>query len=316
MLIAFAVFGVWLAWLSNGARQQKLALAHLRPAGGMACDYAFAPGILPVWNAACEVAARGPEWLTPFFDIDIVANASHVRFESPNPAGCAVLTALCRLPYLEEISFVETQIEPDLILSLRELPNLRRLTIERIVVSEQTIEDISQLQTLKELCLKGSTISETDLLALARLRTLTQLDLTDARASWGDIWRLEQRLPECQITPSTRDHVYDLVFVELDDATVEAASGVRAIDRTDWPACWVNRLALQVSRVDPDGVLTLKARDKCKREHDAVRAWERGFDGTVHISHVGINEHGNQSVSLNAFTDTQCTICEIAPDGF
>jgi hypothetical protein len=312
VLLAVAVFCVWLAWLTNSARQQKTACARLKSSGGMPWDYAFIPGALPVW----EFAGREPEWLTPFFDIDLVASVTQVRFTLSTNLNCTVVETLRSLPRLDTVEVVDTPIEPNFIASLSQLPRLRRLRVKKTALSDQVIDEISRLHGLEEVSFEECRVNETSLPLLANLTRLERLDLTDTRVSLAAIWRLEELMSDCWITPSTFDRENELIDSRLNDSALTVATGIPTADRADWPSDFIDHLTLQISAIHPDGFLDVSNHSKCAIGHPSAvrRAWQKSFLGKVHVSHVHLNERGWQSVDLDDFADFQCTICEVSPD--
>lgn len=192
MLIVVAV-GVWLGWLANGARTQRLAVAEIRrPNNGGTIVYAEEMGSTPASafrrkpTPMTQVQSRVSwkwNWLRQELGRDYFDSVVVVRMNSPNAAKMA---AVGKLPSLRVLELIDTKDLRDADWS--SLKDLDRLELLRIYfpVTNAAVQYLTGMPRLRTLTLGGFPLDEA---AFRRLGELTQLEMLNLPGSkFQDEW--------------------------------------------------------------------------------------------------------------------------------
>lgn len=285
VLTAVTLVAVWLGWLSHGARQQREGRARLASLGGEVWGYSYPTSVEPLWHMTSRDnrVASFVAWFTSIVGVDFLTNVSEVRFLGPASVHPAAVTVLHSFPDLEAIEFVATKIEADAVPLLGQLSALRRITLNDVPLTPEIVDGLSELPMLDEVCFVGSAACDNDIATLARLRRPKRLDFSESRLSWGGIWQLEQRLPDCQIMPATSSHVNDIVVVF---AFIDGRGRLWPEHADGTPK---TRIGCSVVAIDGDGNLEIQGHNVYRWD---VWIYKVDIEGTVHVSEVGYGTHG------------------------
>ena len=180
MLIVVAS-GVWLGWLANGARTQRLAVAEIRRQNnGGTVMYAEEMGSTPASAFRLKPTLMTPVqasvsqkwlWLKQELGQDYFDSIVVVRMNSPNAAKMAALRKLPRLRVLELINTKDLR-EADWS-SLKDLERLELLVIY-FPVTNAAVQHLAGMPRLRTLTLGAFPLDEA---AFLRLGDLTQLQM-------------------------------------------------------------------------------------------------------------------------------------------
>jgi hypothetical protein len=311
MLLAVTVFCIWLAWLSNAARRQKDSVMRLRSLGGEV-SHAYASCLAPIWNDVADDphGCACVNLLISFVGIDLVTHVIDVKFGPNARLNRDAFSVLQSFPHLECIRIEGAAADGSDLSSFGELRSLRRLELANMLLTDDIAQRLSQWAGLDELCMVGAITTDASLPALSKLHNAKQLDLSRSQVSWAAIWRLEQLLPSCDITPSTASHENDVVVVMLraEDVNVQRESCAEHSVEAE-PRCRIGAYAVAI---DVDGKITLEAHKKVMWNN---QGYAMTLSGTVHITEVGIGQQGSPIVDSARLTNLRTTYCEFGVGG-
>lgn len=194
------VIAVWLGWLANSARTQRLALAALRPG----CSTRYAHHVDLMRSAGREVfstdATRivpwGFSWLHREIGHDYFDDVAAVQVWQPTPAKLKAIGHLSRLRILE-FKDPRTPLRDDDLTSLEGLDQLDTLRIWGADLTEHGIIRLSGLTSLEKLDLTFVTLDESSLRSLQRLPHLKTLILGQSSIGGSGLRHLGS-LPQVQ----------------------------------------------------------------------------------------------------------------------
>lgn len=229
LLVAMAVFAVWLGFKSARARRQRAAVDRILELGGIVMyDYEYEEGAKP----------PAPDWLRQllgdeyFLTVEGVAlGTRHLtdddmeHFEAltelrvlrlpegrMTDAGLAKLKGLTRLTDLELSC---TPITDQGLAHLSGLVNLKHLRLQDTEVKDEGLAHLKNMKKLEQLCLgkRGvvgrdsqpvSEITDAGLVHLEELKGLKRLTLYNTKTTEVGKQRLEQALPALKIADESR----------------------------------------------------------------------------------------------------------------
>lgn len=127
LLISICIICIWIGWLSESARNQRLAThSILRERGIVKYDYELRGANAP----------PGPPWLRRRLGDDYFCTAIEVTFNlQPWTVTDDGLKHICRLPHLKSLELQRTQVTDVGLAKLRELTSLRSLNLERTPIT-------------------------------------------------------------------------------------------------------------------------------------------------------------------------------------
>ncbi len=183
-MVLVLLIGGGLGWVIYRARVQREAVETIERAGG-SVGYSWqrssgtwiSPIPRPPW----------PDWLRRTLGRDFLDTATYVSLQGEQ-CDDEVLRAACRLPWLEELTVVNTSVTDASAEDLQQLKNLRSLDLRLNRITPRPLRHIEEMSELRELTLamKLSPVPLRDedmafLKRLTRLKSLTLLsaDLTD-----------------------------------------------------------------------------------------------------------------------------------------
>ncbi len=180
------VLGVGLGWVIHRAQIQRDAVAAIDRAGGhFSYSWQRSKGVVvfpipkPPW----------PNWLRRRLGPDFLDNVNYVYLQGEQ-CNDESLRSVCRLPWLEDLSVVNTSVTDASADELRQLKHLRSLDLRLNRITSRPLRYIGEMSELRELTLsmKLSPVpwKDEDMAFLKRLTKLEKLTLSSAALT--DAW--------------------------------------------------------------------------------------------------------------------------------
>src|SRR5262249_27919501 len=211
------IVGGGLGWVIHRAHVQRDAVAAIKRVGGhVGYSWQRSKG---TWISP-PPKPPGPDWVRRTLGPDFLDTATYVLLQGEQ-CDDESLRAACRLPWLEELSVVNTGVTDASAEDIRYLTNLRSLDLRLNRITSRTLRHIGGLSDLRTLTLslKGFPIvaRDEDMAFLKRLTRLERLNLYSA--DLDDAWltyleglaHLESlHLTETSMTAESLDHLKGL----------------------------------------------------------------------------------------------------------
>jgi hypothetical protein len=218
-LMAFVLLvGGGLGWVIHRAHVQRDAVAAIRRVGGEAA-YNWE------WSNGSPVTPRSkppwPDWVRRILGPDFLDTVTFVRLMGPQ-CDDESLRAACRLPWLEELTVLNSSATDEAAEGIRYLTNLRLLDFRlNPGVTRRTLRHIGALGELRTLTLSFKLFpvpaTDEDMAFLRRLTKLQHLNLYTANLNDGWLVYLEGltnlkslHLTETSMTAEGLDHLKGL----------------------------------------------------------------------------------------------------------
>ena len=186
LMAVVLVVGGGLGWVIHRAHVQRDAVAAIKRVGGhVGYSWQRARG---TWISP-PPRPPGPDWVRRILGSDFLETATYV-FLQGEQCDDESLRAACRLPWLEELSVLNTGVTDASAEDIRHLTRLRSLDLRLNRITGRTLRhigDLGELRTLT-LSLKGFPVAarDEDLAFLERLARLERLNLYSAELD--DAW--------------------------------------------------------------------------------------------------------------------------------
>ena len=194
--LTFAI-GVWLSWLVQTARTQRIAVEAIRRAGGsVKYDRAWSGGPnIP------ERKAWAPPWLVNFVGVDYFGTVVAVNlsrdFGDAMWDGCSdrspVHSAMVHVGYLSglrELNLDTSCVTNADLEHLRGLRKLAELDLELTAVTDVGLKKLEGLANLSYLSLSGSEVTDAGCGRLGNLHSLSQLSIANTTITDNGLARL------------------------------------------------------------------------------------------------------------------------------
>lgn len=207
LLIVMLVFGVWLGWKVNKAREQREIVEALA-ANKNAVSYDFSmdedgnyiPRSSPPWPNWME-SLLGRDFLCDVRGVDLSVEGS--PRDQPESDLSTTLARLSTLPDLRSLALAT--VDPVAHLeSVGELRSLRHLTIYATSTNKSSLDralaSLRGLRRLKFLRIWSRDLTDEGLVHLQSLDGLRKLELDYAQVTRAGIERLRAALPDCEIS--------------------------------------------------------------------------------------------------------------------
>ncbi len=143
------VLGGGLGWIPYRARAQREAVAVIKRVGGQfACNWQWSNGT-PIFP---RPKSPWPEWVRRTFDPDVFNAITYVLL---NGSECddEALRAACRLPWLQELTVINTSVTDAGAEELWRLKNLRALDLRSNRITGRSLLRIGEMSELRKLSL-------------------------------------------------------------------------------------------------------------------------------------------------------------------
>jgi hypothetical protein len=180
------MIGGGLGWVIHRAQVQREAVATIRRGGGgIAYSWQLSNGawVFPIPKSPW------PEWLRRILGSDFFDTVTYVSLHG---AECddEAMRAACRLPWLEELTVVDTSVTDAGAEDLRQLRNLRSLDLRLNRITIRPLRHIGEMSELRELTLSMKLspvpMRDEDMAYLKRLTKLKSLTLLSTHLT--DTW--------------------------------------------------------------------------------------------------------------------------------
>ncbi len=149
LMVLVLIIGGGLGWVLYRARLQRDAVAAIRRVGGEAAyswqwshGRPISPPPRPPW----------PAWLRRILGPDFLDTVTFVRLYGEQ-CDDEAMRAACRLPWLEELSVVNTSVTDASAEDLRQLTKLRSLVLALNRITKRPLRHIGEMRELRELTL-------------------------------------------------------------------------------------------------------------------------------------------------------------------
>jgi hypothetical protein len=186
LMVLVLITGGGLGWVIHRARVQRDAVAAITRVGGHV-GYSWQRS-----NGAWVSAIPKPRWpdrVRLMLGPDFIDTVTYVGLQGVQ-CDDESLRAACRLPWLEELSVVNTSVTDASAEDLRELRNLRSLDLRLNRITKRPLRHIGEMSELRELTLSFKAFPirarDEDMAFLKRLTKLESLKLYSANLD--DAW--------------------------------------------------------------------------------------------------------------------------------
>ena len=186
LLVAMALFSLWLGYITHRARQQKQAVAAITEVGGR---LSFAHQRMPNDKDGArsydrEIEPPVPRWIVNAVGVDYFRSVDSVSLVDA-PVSDQWLAQLDKLPSLISLTLRRTNVTGPGVAQLRWLRNLEQLDIEGMHdVTDETLRSIGQCRRLEQLSLYNCpAITDVGLQYLAPLVKMEQLVLSNSQVT-------------------------------------------------------------------------------------------------------------------------------------
>jgi hypothetical protein len=254
-MLLVLVFGVWLGWRVNKAREQREAVAAVANYGGWVhYDHEFVNGKLTPggkpWASRWLRRAVGDEYFQEVRQVSLVYDDSTgKRYDATNVKACDdVLARVSGLAGLKVLMLKETQATDEGLRHIGDATGLEELFIwDAVSVTDAGVAHLAGLGRLKNVHISKSKITDESLALLSGLPRMEKLSLQDSHFSDAGLARLrgKERLKQLAI---------GLGDFRVTDAGVAALRGCEALEVLD----------LQGSNVTDQGLEHLRGLTKLK----------------------------------------------------
>ena len=192
LLIATALCCVVLAWYTNSANKQRVAVEWIESFSGgfVKYDYEFEAG---KYSAKRNVQLPVPEWMIQIFGIHFFSGVVHVHFDAPVPDKPLDLNLISSLNGLQSLHLCEcnvSNLEP-----LADLQDLKILYIDRTPVSD--VSHIANINALEGIYLNDTGID--DIEPLLHLPNIKWIDLREKNIDKSQVQRLRKEFPNIRL---------------------------------------------------------------------------------------------------------------------
>jgi internalin A len=217
LMVLVLITGGGLGWVIHSAHVQRDAVAAIKRAGGdIAYSWQWSNGspVFPIPKLPW------PDWVRQSLGPDFLDTVTYVRLLGEKCDDDS-LRAACRLPWLEELTVVNTSVTDASAEDLRQLRNLRSLDLRLNRITSRPLRHIGEMSELRELTLSMKLFAipadDEDMAFLKRLTKLERLNLWSANLNDSWLVYLERlaslkslQLSDTAMTAEGLDHLKGL----------------------------------------------------------------------------------------------------------
>ncbi len=120
-------------------------------------------------------------------------------FEGVEDFGDDELAQIKKLPHLDTLDLISTNISDEGLAALEELPSIRTLALSRTAITDAGLEHLTALPNLRVLLLYRTHISDAGLETLKKLTKLKTVELKKTDMTAEAVKELQQQLPDCKV---------------------------------------------------------------------------------------------------------------------
>jgi internalin A len=217
LMVLVLIAGGGLGWVIHRANVQRDAVAAIKRAGGdIAYSWQWSNGspVFPIPKPPW------PDWVRRSLGPDFLDTVTYVRLHGEKCDDDS-LCAASRLPWLEELTVVNTSVTDASAEDLRQLRNLRSLDLRLNRITSRPLRHIGEMSELRELTLSMKLFAipadDEDMAFLKRLTKLERLNLWSANLNDSWLVYLERlaslkslQLSDTAMTAEGLDHLKGL----------------------------------------------------------------------------------------------------------
>jgi hypothetical protein len=190
LLVFVLVFGLWLGWVVNRTRNQRLAVAAIREYGGFVhYDHEFVVGKLTAGTEPWE-----PRWTRQWLGDDFFQNVEEVSLVyGHTPSGTRI-----------EV----TRTSDDVLINLKFLPGLKRLLLHKTQATDTAMAHVGRSTELEGLWMWDAAMGDEGIARLEGLSRLKSIHVSNSKLTDASLKTLS-RLPWLETLSLQGNHFTD-----------------------------------------------------------------------------------------------------------